>query len=460
MSRLVVVSNRVALPGENRAGGLAVALQAALDDQSAERRGGMWFGWSGRIDPSHSGKVHELADNGVDYVTLDLSRRDHADYYNGFANRSLWPLLHFRMDLVDFSRETYAAYRRVNALFADELAPRLRDDDLVWVHDYHLIPLAALLRERGVRCKLGFFLHVPMPSSDLLAALPQHGRLFEGLSAYDLVGFQTQRDLERFQDYVRLFGRGTVITTGLLETAGGRLLRAGAFPISIDTARIAAQAAEAVEKSSVKRLRESLSGRALAIGVDRLDYSKGLPERFRAFERYLARHPEQRGDLTLLQIAPVSRGDVAEYRELRQELEQLAGHINGAHAEPDWTPVRYVNRNYAHPTLTGFYRLARVGLVTPLRDGMNLVAKEFVAAQDPDDPGVLVLSTFAGAARELDSALIVNPYDLDGVADAIATATKMPLGERRERWRAMFEHLSRHDITAWRRAYLAALAAA
>ncbi|HEY0310575.1 MAG TPA: alpha,alpha-trehalose-phosphate synthase (UDP-forming) [Luteimonas sp.] len=460
MSRLVVVSNRVALPGENRAGGLAVALQAALDDQSAERRGGLWFGWSGKIDPSHSGKVHELADNGVDYVTLDLSRRDHADYYNGFANRSLWPLLHFRMDLVDFSRETYAAYRRVNALFADELAPRLRDDDLVWVHDYHLIPLAALLRERGVRCKLGFFLHVPMPSSDLLAALPQHGRLFEGLSAYDLVGFQTQRDLERFQDYVRLFGRGTVITTGLLETAGGRLLRAGAFPISIDTARIAAQAAEAVEKSSVKRLRESLSGRALAIGVDRLDYSKGLPERFRAFERYLARHPEQRGDLTLLQIAPVSRGDVAEYRELRQELEQLAGHINGAHAEPDWTPVRYVNRNYAHPTLTGFYRLARVGLVTPLRDGMNLVAKEFVAAQDPDDPGVLVLSTFAGAARELDSALIVNPYDLDGVADAIATATKMPLGERRERWRAMFEHLSRHDITAWRRAYLAALAAA
>ena len=195
MSRLVVVSNRVALPGENRAGGMAVALQAALDDQSAERRGGLWFGWSGRIDPSHSGKVHEQAENGIEYVTLDLSRRDHADYYNGFANRSLWPLLHFRMDLVDFSRETYAAYRRVNALFADELAPRLRDDDLVWVHDYHLIPLAALLRERGVRCKLGFFLHVPMPSSDLLAALPQHGRLFEGLSAiYDeLAGVPSTR---------------------------------------------------------------------------------------------------------------------------------------------------------------------------------------------------------------------------------------------------------------------------
>ena len=455
MSRLVVVSNRVALPDETRAGGLGVALNAALDDV-----GGLWFGWSGKIDPHKSGAVHEQVAGNIQYVTIDLSRRDHADYYNGFANRSLWPLLHFRVDLVDYSRETYAAYRRVNALFAEKLAPLLRDDDLVWIHDFHLIPLAALLREHGVRCKLGFFLHVPMPSSDLLAALPQHTRLFEGLSAYDLVGFQTERDLERFQDYVRLFGRGKVIDHGVLETPGGRLLRAGAFPISIDTESIARQAAAAVEKASVKRLAASLSGRALAIGVDRLDYSKGLPERFRAFERYLQRHPEQLGKLTFLQIAPVSRGDVAEYRSLREELEQLAGHINGSHAEPDWTPMRYVNRNYPHPSLTGFYRLARVGLVTPLRDGMNLVAKEFVASQDPEDPGVLVLSSFAGAARELDSALLVNPYDLDGVADAIAIAMRMRQPERKERWQAMMDTLRTHDITAWRRNYLAALAAA
>jgi trehalose 6-phosphate synthase len=455
MSRLVVVSNRVASPDETRAGGLAVALHAAL-----EETGGLWFGWSGKIDPQHSGAIREQTVDNIHYVTVDLSRRDHADYYNGFANRSLWPLLHFRVDLVDYSRETYAAYRRVNALFAEKLAPLLRDDDLVWIHDYHLIPLAALLREHGVRCRLGFFLHVPMPSSDLLAALPQHTRLFEGMSAYDLVGFQTERDLERFQDYVRLFGRGKVIGHGVLETPGGRLLRAGAFPISIDTQGIALQAAAAIDKASVKRLAESLSGRALAIGVDRLDYSKGLPERFRAFERYLKRHPEQLGKLTYLQIAPVSRGDVAEYRALREELEQLAGHINGSHAEPDWTPMRYVNRNYPHPSLTGFYRLARVGLVTPLRDGMNLVAKEFVAAQDPDDPGVLVLSSFAGAARELHSALLVNPYDLDGVADAIAAAMRMRLPERRERWQAMMETLRTHDITAWRRNYLAALEAA
>ena len=452
MSRLVVVSNRVAVPGVSSAGGLAVALQAAL-----EETGGMWFGWSGRIDPSDSGQVHEHDAGNIRYVTVDLSKRDHDDYYNGFANRTLWQLLHFRVDLVDYSRITYAAYRRVNALFAEKLAPLLREDDIVWVHDYHLIPMAKLLRELGVTCRLGFFLHVPMPSSDLLAALPQHERLFEGLSSYDLIGFQTERDLERFQDYVRLFGRGRVISHGVLETRKGKRLRAGAFPISIDTAQIEEQARAAASKVGVKRLATSLSGRELAIGVDRLDYSKGLPERFRSFGRFLKRHPEHRGKLTFLQIAPVSRGEVLEYQKLRSELEQLSGHINGAHAEPDWTPVRYVNRNYPHPTLTGFYRLSRVGLVTPLRDGMNLVAKEYVAAQDPKDPGVLVLSTFAGAARELDAALLVNPYDMDGVADALAAAMEMPLEERRERWETMMAVLRENDITAWRRRYLAAL---
>ena len=455
MSRLVIVSNRVALPDRTSSGGLAVALQAAL-----EETGGLWFGWSGRIDEETSGNVSEQQAGDIQYVTVDLSRRDHDDYYNGFANRTLWPLLHFRVDLVDYSRETYQAYRRVNALFADTLAPLLRDDDLVWIHDYHLIPLAQLLRQRGIRCRLGFFLHVPMPSSDLLAALPDHNRLFEGLSSYDLIGFQTERDLERFQDYVRLFGRGEVIESGVLATAKGHRLRAGAFPISIDTARIAEQAANAVGKASVKRLADSLSGRLLAIGVDRLDYSKGLPERFRAFGCYLERHWEQLGRLTFLQIAPVSRGEVAEYQALREQLERLTGHINGEHAQPDWTPMRYVNRNFPHASLTGFYRLARVGLVTPLRDGMNLVAKEFVAAQDPDDPGVLVLSSFAGAARELDGALLVNPYDLDGVADAIATAAEMPMDERRERWTSMMTRLRTHDITAWRRTYIEALKAA
>lgn len=455
MSRLVVVSNRVAVPGENRAGGLAVGLLAALQE-----RGGLWFGWSGKVTRDPSGGLHEQVDGDIRFVTMDLDRADHDDYYNGFANRTLWPLLHFRLDLVDYDRGKREGYRRVNALFADKLAPLLRDSDTVWIHDYHLIPLASMLRERGIGCKIGFFLHVPMPSADLVQALPEHLRLMSGLYAYDLVGFQTQRDVERFQAYVRLFGDGKVLGDGELQAPDGHRFRAGAFPIGIDTGLIAQQAREAVNKPAVRDLRKSLDPRQLAIGVDRLDYSKGLPERFHGFERYLQRYPRQKGLLTYLQIAPVSRGEVSEYKLLRNQLEQLAGHINGNHAQPDWTPLRYVNKNFAHATLTGFYRMARIGLVTPLRDGMNLVAKEFVAAQDGSDPGVLVLSILAGAADEMKEALIVNPHDLDGVADAIATASGMPLSQRVERWHALMDTLRENDIGAWRRRYLQALEAA
>ncbi|UKE51698.1 alpha,alpha-trehalose-phosphate synthase (UDP-forming) [Xanthomonas translucens] len=452
MSRLVVVSNRVALPGENRAGGLAVGLLAALKE-----RGGVWFGWSGKTVRGDSGALHEQTQGDIRFVTMDLNRADLDAYYNGFANRTLWPLLHFRLDLVDYDRATREGYRRVNAMFAEKLAPLLREDDTVWIHDYHLIPLAALLRERGIGCRIGFFLHVPFPSADLIQALPDHARLFSGFYAYDLVGFQTQRDVDRFQAYVRLFGGGKVIKAGVLEAPGGRRFRAEKFPIGIDTELIAQQARAAVTKPAVRDLRSSLRERQLAIGVDRLDYSKGLPERFLGFERYLERHPDQRGSLTYLQIAPVSRGEVTEYKQLRNQLEQIAGHINGGHAEPDWTPLRYVNRNFTHATLTGFYRAAQVGLVTPLRDGMNLVAKEYVAAQDPENPGVLVLSLLAGAADELKEALLVNPHDLDGVADAIATAASLSKAKRIERWQTMMEHLRKNDIGVWRQRYLQAL---
>ena len=454
MGRLVVVSNRVALPREHRAGGLAMAMRAALAEG-----GGVWFGWSGRCVEAPTGELQVEQDGNITYCTLDLSLGECKAYYNGFANRTLWPLLHFRLDLVDYNRATYAGYRQVNAMFADALARQLRPDDVVWVHDYHLIPLGQRLRELGVDNRIGFFLHVPMPSSDMLAALPGHELLFAALSSYDLVGFQTERDLERFQQYARHFGGTREVGEGMMQTAAGRRFRAGAFPISIDTATIARQAARAAGKPAVQRLQASLGGRALAIGVDRLDYSKGLPDRFRAFERYLERHPEGRGGMTLLQIAPPTRSEVPEYQALRRELEGLAGHINGRHADPEWTPVRYVNRDFSHGVLTGFYRIAQIGLVTPLRDGMNLVAKEYIASQDEADPGVLVLSRFCGAAAELREALVVNPYDLDGVADALATARTMPLAERRERWHTMMELLRRRDITYWRRRYLAALEA-
>ncbi|NYZ62354.1 alpha,alpha-trehalose-phosphate synthase (UDP-forming) [Luteimonas deserti] len=452
MSRLVVVSNRVALPDSSQNGGLATALDAALKEA-----GGLWFGWSGKVARGHSGELHRTSAEGIDYLTIDLSREDYEGYYNGFSNRTLWPLLHFRLDLVDYNATTQAAYRGVNALFAEHLAREVRDDDVVWIHDYHLLPLAQELRRRGVRARLGFFLHVPFPSADIIAGLPHHEKTFGALAAYDLVGFQTERDLERFQDYIRLFRGGQVVDRGQLREQDGRCFRANAFPIGIDARGLSALAGNAMRIASVRRLQSSLGSRALAIGVDRLDYSKGLPERFRAFERFLDRHPDQHGRLTYLQIAPVSRGGVASYRALRQELEQFAGHINGGHADPDWTPVRYVNRTYPHATLTGFYRLARIGLVTPLRDGMNLVAKEFVAAQDPEDPGALVLSIFAGAARELDGALLINPFDSDGVADAISTALKMPVEARRERWQSMMTRICDYDIHAWRKDFLRSL---
>ncbi len=452
MSRLVVVSNRVALPGENRAGGLATGLLAALRE-----RGGLWFGWSGRSVAGDSGALHEAQDGAIRYLTMDLSKSDLDNYYNGFANRALWPLLHFRLDLVDYDRRKREGYWKVNTLFADTLAPLLRDDDTVWIHDYHLIPLASLLRERGVGCRIGFFLHVPVPSADLIQALPDHRALFQTLYAYDLLGFQTRRDVDRFQSYVRLFGGGGLVDNEWIQAPDGRRVRTSAFPIGIDTEHIARQARSAMGNKPVRDLRQSLQHRKLAIGVDRLDYSKGLPERFHGFARYLDRYPQQKGEMTYQLIAPVSRGSVTEYRKLRSDLERLAGHINGGHAEADWTPLRYVNQNYAHSTLTGFYRQAAVGLVTPLRDGMNLVAKEYIAAQDPENPGMLVLSLLAGAADELKQALLVNPHDLDGVADAIATAANMPRAERIERWQVMMEQLRTHDIHRWRRDYLGTL---
>ena len=451
-NRLVVVSNRVALPRETRAGGLAAAMRAALKEH-----GGLWFGWSGKRVAPDERTLHRESAGNIDYALLDLTREEYETYYLGFANRTLWPLLHFQPTVMQYSRTQYAGYREVNKLFAEKLAPLLRDDDRIWIHDYHLIPLAAELRERGIGARMGFFLHIPLPPPELLINLPCHRELIATLSACDLVGVQNRDDARALFDY---FARrlGATRSRDVVEL-GGRRTHIAPFPISIDTAEVARQSRYAINNSTVRKLRASLNDRQLAIGVDRLDYSKGLPRRFEAFGRFLAEHHEWRSRVSFLQIAPPSREEVPEYRELRSKLERSAGATNGRYADPDWVPIRYVNRSFTQSTLAGFYRISQLGLVTPLRDGMNLVAKEFVAAQPADDPGVLVLSQFAGAAGELEQAILVNPYDPEGQVEGIERALTMPLPERRERWAAMFERVSRHDIGAWRRAFLAALSA-
>jgi trehalose 6-phosphate synthase len=451
VGRLVIASNRVGSSLSTNDGGLATALLAALD-----RRDVVWFGWSGEIVEEAPGPTRLQRDGNLIRALVDLERSDYSGYYLEFANRVLWPVFHYRVNLAEYGREQWATYGRVNEMLAERLASILQPDDLVWVHDYHMIPMGAALRRRGVDNLLGLFLHIPFPGPEVLTTLPVHEPLVRSLFAYNLVGFQTANDVQAFQDYVEREAGGQTDDDGTVR-AYGTSTRAASFPISIDPRAVATRAVRSANTRQATRLRDSLSGRQLIIGVDRLDYTKGLVHRLDAVERLLETRPQHRRGIVMLQIAPPSREDVPEYRRLRDELDARIGRINGRFAEPDQLPLRYVNRRFRQETLFGFYRASRVALVTPLRDGMNLVAKEFIASQDPEDPGVLILSRFAGAARELDTALIINPFDVDQIADALDRALGMPLEERRARWEAMMSWLQEHDIHAWRDAFLDAL---
>ena len=453
--RLVAVSNRVAVPKADAkaAGGLSVGLLDALQEH-----GGVWFGWNGKTTAGEPQDASIEQVGNISYATIDLNERSYEGYYNGFSNESLWPVCHNLLGYVRFDRRDFDEYCRVNALFARKLAPLLQPDDVIWVHDYHLIPLASELRRAGVTQPIGFFLHVPFPDINVLRVLPVYTQLVRALCAYDVVGFHTERDLRAFREAVAQQEIGGITRADRRNLDRFRDLHADVFPIGIDVTGCQQQALEARDKPAVTRLNSSLEGRQLLIGVDRLDYSKGQQERFRAYERFLENYPGNRGQVVYTQIAPPTRTGVRAYDDIRSALERAAGQINGRFAEVDWVPIRYLNKGYDRATLMGFFGLAAVGLVTPVRDGMNLVAKEFVAAQDPEDPGVLVLSTLAGAAAELQDAVLVNPYDVDGVADGIQRALTMPLEERIERNNAMLEILSRNDITAWRRRFVAALA--
>jgi trehalose 6-phosphate synthase len=457
VSRLIVVSNRVTPPGgagEETAGGMAMALAAALRQYS-----GLWFGWSGRTAPEFTGQLSVQTVDGVTAAVVDLEEADLDEYYNGYANKTLWPLFHYRTDLAAYDRAYGAGYRRVNKRFAETLAPLIQPDDVIWVHDYHLIPLGRELRLLGVKNRIGFFLHIPWPAHQVFTTLPGHGQLVQAMFDCDLVGFQTTEYLQAFEEYVIAEGHGSQPAADTLK-AYGQTLKVGAFPIGLD----AVDFARLLKSSRARRMRDLMVAstvfRYLVVGVDRLDYAKGLEERFMGFERFLADNPDMRRQVLMLQIAPVSREAVEAYQEIRGRLDALSGRINGEFADVDWNPFRYVNKNYRRDELAGIYGAARVGLVTPLRDGMNLVAKEFVAAQNPDDPGVLILSRFAGAARQMEQALLVNPNSPEDIADALKRALAMEKPERIRRWRTLFDDVQREDVTAWRDAFVSALAGA
>ena len=446
MSRLIVVSNRVQPTslhdGGGSQGGLSVALSAALREA-----GGIWFGWSGEVTEHYTGGMHFEKANGITTATVDLEPKDVEEYYSGYANCTLWPLFHYRLDLAHYDKAFENGYRRVNERFAETLIPLIERDDLIWVNDYHLIPLGNQLRAMGRRNRLGFFLHIPWPPMRLLVSLPSHRQLVEHLLAYDVIGFQAKDWLESFLDYLRDQFDLERDANGSVAWHG-RTIRLIVCPVGLDAENFQtisrSETAQAVHSNMVK----SAAGRSMLVGADRLDHSKGVQERFRAYERLLSTRPDLREKLFLLQISPPSRDELGHYQEIRSGLEALSGHINGAYATPQWVPIRYVNQSYDRATMAGMFRAARIGLVTPLRDGMNIVAKEFVASQDPDDPGVLILSRFAGAAAQFTEALLVNPYSCEEVSEAIIQALAMPLQERQRRWRRLNDTVWSQDA-AW-----------
>ncbi len=424
--RVVIVANRT--PATKTAGGLACGLLDALREKPS-----LWFGWSGELREDDSNSVQLSSIDSLTVAAIPLAREAHNRYYNGFANGVLWPAFHHRLDLMRFSETDYTGYLEVNRHMAEQLRPLLRPTDLLWVHDYHLLPFADMCRAQGLQQRMGFFLHIPFPVPSVAQAIPRIDELLDAMCAYDLLGFQTEDDRSAFVNLCRERRPQKPVP----ET--------GVYPIGVDphTLRKEAELAPQVKLWP----NESIQG---ILSVDRLDYTKGLPERFKAYAKLLEDSPELRGNVQLVQIAPPSRTDVPAYVDLRHQLTSLTGEILGRYAMLDWQPLIYVEQQYDRAALMPLYRQARVGLVTPLRDGMNLVAKEYVAAQDPADPGVLVLSRFAGAASQLDGALLVNPHDPGEVAEAMRVALSMPREERVARHRRMWAVLCASTIEGWR----------
>jgi trehalose 6-phosphate synthase len=464
--RLIIASNRLPVSIERQGGrvevkpatgGLVTALVPVL-----RQRGGVWIGWSGATGPADDlapllRAAGRKSGYGLRGVALD--EREVAGYYRGFANEILWPLFHDLPGRCNFQPAYWGPFAQVNARFAATIERAWQAGDLVWVHDYHLMLVGRFLREGGFPGRTAFFLHIPFPPPDIFRKLPWRKPLLEALLAYDLLGFQTGGDRRRFLECVRQLlpeARPRIRPHGE-PAAPGREVRVGAFPISIDVGTFARQARSPEVERETERIRRALLGRKLVLGLDRLDYSKGIPQRLRAFAAALEAEPALRGRVSLLQVVVPSRTRVAEYRDFKAEIDQLVGTLNGRYAETGWTPIQYRYRSLSREQLLAHYRAADVAFVTPLKDGMNLVAKEYCAAR-VDGDGVLVLSEFAGAAVELKSgALLVNPYDEQGTAEALCHALSMEEAERRARMARMRDHLAAHDVFGWVDSFLEGL---
>jgi trehalose 6-phosphate synthase len=467
--RLVIISNRlpVSIVKEQgkwsvkpSSGGLVTALGPVL-----RNRGGIWIGWPGVSDRVETQELLSRDTQSIGYTLLPvpLSDEEMADYYYGFSNEILWPLCHSLPSLCNYEPRYWAAYRDVNRKFATTIADMVKPDDYVWVHDYHLMHVGRVLRQLGVTTPVGFFLHIPFPSPDIFQRLPWRVQVLEGLLQYDLIGFQTELHKRNFLNCVRAMirnvdidGRGQISTLRIDQ----REVRVGNFPIGIDYESFASQAESQEVSEMVASLRNALRSRCFILGVDRLDYTKGIPHKLEAMRNALQRYPELHGNVTFIQVVVPSRREIPRYDDLKNDIERKVGEINGEFAEPGWVPIQYTYRSLKRVELLAYYRAAQIMLVTPLEDGMNLVAKEYCACS-VDGNNVLVLSEFAGAAAQLRrGALLVNPYDTEGMADAIYRAFKMDLVERQERIRRMKKVVRENNIFTWVDSFLQAGSAA
>lgn len=452
MSKLIILSNRVSLPQPDHpsAGGLAVALQDALDDV-----GGIWLGWNGQQIADHlSNEFSHIEDQHVDYITCPLQHSQYSKYYCGFANNTLWPAMHDRVDLIDYKDDEYETYQQVNRLFALQLSKIAQPEDIIWVHDYHFFSVARYCRELGMKNRIGFFLHIPFARLNIWQSLPECASLIKDLCQYDVVGLQTENDQKICMQVCKQVLKAHEIDSEWLRY-NHHLTQIKCYPIGVNPELIQDIALQ-TDKADIQSVFEldTFNQQKTIIGVDRIDYSKGLLERFDAFENFLKYYPEYHRQVTDLQVACPCRIEIPAYENLFERVKDKVKQINQEFSQKDWLPVNCVHDAVDHDLLMKIYRLADICWVSSLRDGMNLVAKEYIAAQNPHDPGVLILSQFAGAAQQMPEALIVDPQDQHAMVDALKTALNMSKVEKLERYQQLISGIKSFDINDWRNAFL------